>query len=275
VRGIVFRSGVGSLLLVAAWTFGLRGQVGLGTGSHTDATGPSPATSSGAGATAHGAGSNASNASGVAAAPLPQAAEPAAAKKEPRAKAAARLPVTPEREAAALTFVQRNHAELAELLAYLKANQPEEYQRAIRDLSRVVERLGGIQERDPLQYELEVALWTAQSRVQLLTARVKMGASDEVLRQLREALGAQMDARLALLHHERSKVAERLSRLDSEIAMRENHREAMIQRQMETLLASSEAQPPAVAKNPSAKNNPAKASSKTVPKTSRKNSPAP
>jgi len=272
VRSIVPRWGVGSLLLVAAWTFGLRGQVGLGTGSHTDPTSPSAATSSGAGATAHGAGSNAS---GVAAGPLPQAAEPAAAKKEPRAKAAARLPVTPEREAAALTFVQRNHAELAELLAYLKTNQPEEYQRAIRDLSRVVERLGGIQERDPLQYELEVALWTAQSRVQLLMARVKMGPSDEVLRQLREALGAQMDARLALLHHERSKVAERLSRLDSEIAMRENHREAMIQRQMETLLASGEAHPSVVAKNPSAKNNPAKAPSKTVPKTSRKNSPAP
>jgi hypothetical protein len=184
-----------------------------------------------------------------------------------------RLPIAPEREAAALTFVQRNHPELGELLAYLKTSQPEEYQRAIRDLARVVERLGAIQERDPLQYDLEVALWTAQSRVQLLTARLKMGSSDELVRQLREALGAQMDARLALLHHERSKAAERLARLDGEIAMRESQREAMIQRQMEALLASA-ASPSASATSPSAPKVPAKASSKTVPKMQRKNGPA-
>jgi hypothetical protein len=42
-------------------------------------------------------------------------------------KAKAPLAITPEREAAVLTFIQRNHAELADLLAHLKENQPAEY----------------------------------------------------------------------------------------------------------------------------------------------------
>src|SRR5690349_8086084 len=82
------------------------------------------------------------------------------AKKDGKTKPA--IQITPEREAAALAFVQRNHAELADLLSALKTSQPEEYERAIRDIFRVTERLTTIQERDPLQYELDVAAWTAQ-----------------------------------------------------------------------------------------------------------------
>src|SRR5689334_3765831 len=67
------------------------------------------------------------------------------------------IAVTPEREAAVMTFVQRNHVELADLLGYLKTSQPEEYERAIKDIFRTTERLAAIQERDPLQYELEIA----------------------------------------------------------------------------------------------------------------------
>ena len=44
--------------------------------------------------------------------------------------------VTPEREAAVLNFVQRNHAELADLLAVLKTSQPDEYVRALREIFR-------------------------------------------------------------------------------------------------------------------------------------------
>lgn len=270
--------GAGSLWLLAGLTAGLQGQGTSGTSSPPAPSSPPAATAGPLAPMPTAPGPSHVSPSPSAAADVPAGragpSAPGPAKKELRPKAAARLPIAPEREAAALTFVQRNHPELAELLAYLKTNQPEEYQRAIRDLVRVVERLGAIQERDPLQYELEVALWTAQSRVQLLAARAKMEQSDELVRLLREALGAQMDARLALLHHERSKVAERLSRLDAEIAQRQQQREAMIQRQLETLLASVEAEPTAGAKNLPAKAAPARASSKTVPKTPRKNAPA-
>jgi hypothetical protein len=157
----------------------------------------------------------------------------ASAKKDGKSRPA--IAVTPEREAAVLTFVQRNHAELAELLGYLKTSQPEEYERAIREIFRTTERLALVQERDPLQYELEVVSWTAQSRVQLLAAKLKMESNDELLKQLREALKSQNEAKLALLKHERQKAEDRVGKLSSEIARFEKDREKVIDRQLQVL----------------------------------------
>src|SRR5437763_6888168 len=143
--------------------------------------------------------------------------------------------VTPEREAAVMTFVQRNHAELADLLTSLKTSQPQEYERAIKEIFRTIERLAVVQERDPRQYELEVVAWTAQSGVQLLAAKLKMSSSDELIKQLREALASQNDARLALLQHERQRFADRLSKLDSDIASLEDDGEKIIDKQVQVL----------------------------------------
>jgi hypothetical protein len=167
----------------------------------------------------------------------------ASAKKD--AKAKARVTITPEREAAVLNFVQRNHAELSELLAYLKSDQPEEYERAIKEIFRTTERLALIQERDPLQYELEVALWTGQSRVQLLTAKLKMSTSEELVKQLRDALGRQNDSRLALLKHERQKAADRLEKVEGDIVRLESDREKIIDRQLQLLTRAADEGRPA------------------------------
>jgi len=164
----------------------------------------------------------------------PSPARPTAtAKKEGKARPA--IAVTPEREAAVLTFVQRNHSELAELLGYLKTSQPEEYEGAIREIFRTTERLALVQERDPLQYELEIVSWTAQSRVQLLAAKLKMESNDELLKQLRVALQSQNDAKLALLKHERQKAEDRVGKLSSEIARFEKDREKVIDRRLQLL----------------------------------------
>src|SRR5438874_927797 len=156
-----------------------------------------------------------------------------APKKEIKAKPA--IAVTPEREAAVMTFVQRNHAELADLLVYLRASQPEEYERAIKEIFRTTERLATIQERDPLQYELEVTAWKGQSRVQLLAAKLKMGSSDELVKQLRAALQVQNDAKVALLKHERQKAADRMEKLESDIARLETSGDEIIDKQMKLL----------------------------------------
>jgi hypothetical protein len=150
------------------------------------------------------------------------------------------ITVTPEREAAVLTFIQRNHAELADLLAHLKDNQPAEYEQAVKEIFRVTERLAQIQERDPLQYELEIAVWTAQSRVQLLSARMKMAVTDDLKQELRQALGVQSDARLTLLKHERQKAADRLGKLEADISRFETERERVIDRQMQLLTRAAE-----------------------------------
>jgi hypothetical protein len=149
------------------------------------------------------------------------------------------LAITPEREAAALTFVERNHAELSALLAHLKSNQPKQYEQAVKEIYRVTERLAGIQERDPLLYELEVKHWTAQSHVQLLAARLKMEQTDEHRQQLREALSAQIAARLDVLKHQHEQAAERLAKMEKDIAQLEENRERTIERQLDVLTKPS------------------------------------
>jgi hypothetical protein len=161
------------------------------------------------------------------------AAGSASSRKEGKARPA--IFVTPEREAAVLNFVQRNHAELADLLAVLKTSQPDEYERALREIFRATERMNQIQERDPLQYELEVAAWTAQSRVQLLAAKLKMGETDELLKQLRDGLRAQNEAKLSLLKHERQKAVDRMSKIDADIARFESARDDVIDQQLKLL----------------------------------------
>lgn len=164
-----------------------------------------------------------------------QTAPKAAPKAGAKAKSRPQLAITPEREAAALNFVERNHAELSELLAHLKTSQPKQYEQAIKEIYRVTERLAGVQERDTLHYELEVKLWTAQSRVQLLAARLKMGDSESVKKELREALGRQIDARLDVLKHQKQQAADRLAKAESDISQLEANKEQAIERQLEML----------------------------------------
>jgi hypothetical protein len=183
------------------------------------------------------------------------------AKRDGKGKSA--IAVTPEQEAAVIGFVQRNHAELAELLGYLKTSQPEEYQRAIKEILRTTERINQIQDRDPLQYELEVAVWTAQSRVQLLAARLKMGSTDELLKQLREALKTQNETKLSLLKHERQRVSDRLGKIEGDIARYETDREKLIDRQLQLLTRSA------------AEGRPAKLGAKNAAKQGKKNASQP
>jgi hypothetical protein len=149
------------------------------------------------------------------------------------------LAITPEREAAVATFVERNHAELAPLLAHLKSDRPRQYEQAVREIFRVTERLAGIQERDPLLYELEVKLWTAQSRVQVLAARLSMDMTDSLKEELRAALAEQIAARLLVQKHQREQAAQRLARMDREIEQLEANQQAAIDRQLEMLSRSA------------------------------------
>ena len=88
------------------------------------------------------------------------------------------------------------------------------------------------------------AAWTAQSQVQLLAAKLKMESNDELVKQLREALQSQIEAKLALLNHERQKLSDRLSRIDGDIARFESDSESTIDRQLKLLTrAASEGRP--------------------------------
>jgi hypothetical protein len=151
-------------------------------------------------------------------------------------KPAQQPPLTPEREAAAITFVRQHHAELVDLLNQLKETKPAEYQAAIRELFQTSERLAQLREQDPQRYELELDVWKTKSRIQLLAARSTMSGDHSLEDQLRSVLKEQADIRLRLMKLERDRVADRLSKLDKGIEQYQQNETSQVQRQFDALM---------------------------------------
>ena len=143
--------------------------------------------------------------------------------------------IATEQEAAAIALVQEHHKDLLELLIHLKEGLPQEYERAVRDLSRASDRLAQFEKRDPERYRLELQLWKAGSRRQLLAARLQMGYDESLLTELREVLKEEQNLGLAVLRHERERLVSRLAKIDEQITTQENSAEASVERKLSTL----------------------------------------
>ncbi len=157
-----------------------------------------------------------------------------------RAKRAAKptVSITKEQEAVAKSFVKQNHNDLFELLIHLKEGLPNEYSRAIRDLSRASERLAAIEKRDVARYELELKLWKAQSRRQLITAKLQMAVDDSLLEELRDTLREEQKLGVAILRHERERFASRVEKLDEQLLAQESDLEAAVEKRFTSLTRS-------------------------------------
>jgi hypothetical protein len=70
-----------------------------------------------------------------------------------------------------------------------------------------------------------------------------MNESDELLKQLRDGLKAQNAAKIALLKHERQKAADRMAKIDNDIARFESDRDEVIDQQLKLLTRASENRP--------------------------------
>lgn len=166
---------------------------------------------------------------------------------EPRGPAAAAKSVkpahpsfTPEREAAAVTFVTMNHPELADLLAQLKSTRRKEYEAAVRDLYRVCERMAQIKDRDPERHSLELSAWKVRSQVQLLAARGSMSDSKTIESELRTLLAKQQELQLAQLKLERRRAQQRLQKAEQALAQFERNRAAQLDNQVQAALRNIE-----------------------------------
>ncbi len=151
------------------------------------------------------------------------------------------MAVTPERESAVMTFVERNHPALKEVLSALRTSRPKEYEKAIRDIYGASERLANLKERDPNLFKLELKNWTLRSQIQLLAAQMVMVSSEEIRTQLRGLLSEQMEVRSEMLQLERERAQERLNRIDKDIAKVAADREKHIERQLDLLMKSAQA----------------------------------
>jgi hypothetical protein len=166
-----------------------------------------------------------------------------------RKTAAGATPVllTPERELAALKFVEQHHPELAELIAALKTMNPVQYGQAIQDLFRASERIGMARSRDPRRHELELQLWKTQSRRDLVAVRLRMARTAELESQLRQLIQEHWELQQSLLRLERERVAERLRKLDEQLAS--GNRAAQVEQQFQQMVLRPRIGPKSGAKN--------------------------
>lgn len=149
-------------------------------------------------------------------------------------------PIPPKREAAAIKFAQQHHPELAELLGRLKASHPDQYTKALRELDKTRERLEKARENDADRAAIMLREWQLDSRVRLLAARITMSTSEELEKELRQALTERHDVRLQLLTYDREKSKTRLQKMDEQIAEHVQNREASIDREFDRIKKSAE-----------------------------------
>lgn len=149
------------------------------------------------------------------------------------------IEVTPEAEAEVFAFLNKYHPELAQVLSNLHGNLPREYDRAIRDLARVRERLSQLAERDPQRHELELQAWVVQSHIHLTVARLAMNDSPSLRDELRRLLEQQFELKLETMRHDRQRQEERLRKMDEQIEKLTSGRDEMIAKQLASLTRSS------------------------------------
>lgn len=165
--------------------------------------------------------------------------EPADKAQQLSVRPARPLVITPQREAAAISFAQEHHPELAGLLGHLKRNNKRQYERAIRELFRTSERLAQAKERDNARYDLELEIWKVESQIRLLVARLTMSPGDEAMEdKLRALLMERVDLRIQRQRMERDRLAARVQKLEENIAALEGEREALVDQSYSKLIES-------------------------------------
>lgn len=164
-----------------------------------------------------------------------------AAKEAERPKPATASPATvsAEQEKTILAFVSKHDTSLHGLLGNLRTSRPKEYQKALVDLNRATDRLAQVKRNRPHAYDLEVKKWQAQSKIQMLAAKLTMNPDPETRDLLRQAIEERANLELQVLRADREFTAKRLQQLDDQIAAGEAGIENRVQQQFEKSIAAA------------------------------------
>jgi hypothetical protein len=161
-------------------------------------------------------------------------------------------------------LVQAHLPELTKVLSQLRAVQPQEYDRVIKDLARSARKLEIAQNRDQHLFEIEVELLQAEYHASLLTARLKVRDSESDRKQLREAAKRLQHAQIARAEYDVNAFRQRLARsqqqLESAVARleaRKNEAEDQLEKSYLNMLRKAgrdtkrnDTEPPASTKRP-------------------------
>ena len=162
-------------------------------------------------------------------------AEPEKTKAESNAAKPTAFLMTPEREAAAVTFAQQHHPELEQLIQSLKKSDRRQYRLAIQHLYTQSEKLARIRERSEERYLNALKVWQLDSRIRLMAARLSMTDDPTWEAELKKLLEARHDLRLEQLEAEQIKLLERLSKVERDIAGMTDQKDEMLATELQRL----------------------------------------
>ena len=144
---------------------------------------------------------------------------------------------TPFDEQPLLEFVEQHQPSLVKLLKYMKRKQPQQYEQALKELTRVKQRLNSLEKRDTESYAIELELWQVRSKLRMLVAEILASdkdAQDKLRNQLHALVEKEIDLDLARLQLEQKRVEQRLSSVQSQLEERTTDREATLSKAIKT-----------------------------------------
>ena len=147
-------------------------------------------------------------------------------------------PQAATREKAARRFAAEHHPELARLLGELAKQDRKQYDAAITDIHRAIDRMEKYREKQPEKYEATLEDWKLSSRIRLAVARMSLTKDPELEAQLRELVQARQELRLKPLRAEAERIEGRLEKIRTTLADHDANPEAAVEKELATLLRS-------------------------------------
>lgn len=151
---------------------------------------------------------------------------------------AERLPrFTEVREAAALFFVKKHVPEMSPFLAELKRTSLPRYQKEIRYIFQVTELLADI--RDHRRHDLELKIWIAQNKAQVLAAKLaaqNSGSRDSLMQQLTKVAKDMVKLDMQVLELKQRDLAKKLKTVKAQLERVRQNPRFFIQQKIDRLL---------------------------------------
>lgn len=147
---------------------------------------------------------------------------------------------TEAREAAALFFVRKHVPEMLPLLDQLKKTDSSKYEREISYVFHVTELLADLRD-NPARHDLELQIWIAQNKAQVLVARLVTLASPQREKSLMQLKGlaerlVQLDVQVLELKERQLK--QQLSEVRADLSQLRQQQDQQIQARLQQLLRS-------------------------------------
>lgn len=147
-------------------------------------------------------------------------------------------PQAASREKVARRFAAEHHPELARLLGELAKQDRKQYDAAITDIHRAIDRMEKYREKHPERYTTTLEDWKLSSRIRLAVARMSLTKDPELEAQLRELVEARQQLRLKPLRTEAERIESRLEKIRTTIAEHDANPEAAVEKELASLLRS-------------------------------------